>query len=421
MERAVRDRLADLADLGDGADRADAGEEVEFEITHLRPSRHARQYAEPGAIRFFPAAPHWSRRFLLATLLCVAVLATLTGSALRGRPEPLIPGNPATLLPGALGYGCVRDLAWDPLHPRLALLLACEQKAGAATLVLWNLAGEGQQAIQRIALPSPPGIAEAPAYQHLVWSGDGSQLAALFATETQSGVVALTPTGIALRQLIAPRPAIRRDYPPGDMPLLRWDVPHGTLSMVWLSRAPAYTWAQHDLVARPPMTSPSSGAIGEPASGAAFAIWQPGVLTRSSDASPRVRWTTYPFEAWSPDRAVLISQLYGSLPFDLVTGRGVVNAPSSPALRGLATTSGTHFVAWRADERLLASYAVSDRQVVVRDSQTGRVVAAFQPRALANAQAVGAISDAMLAWSADGSRLAFLDARRGAVDVWLVG
>ena len=415
LESAVRDRKADMAD------GPDTDDEVEFEITHLRPSRRSRLYAEPGAIRFFPAAPHWSRRVLMVALLCVVALVALTGSATRERDEPLIPGNPATLLPGALGYGCVRDLAWDPLHPRLALLLACERNTGAATLALWNLAEEGQQAIQRIVLPSPPGIAEAPAYQHLVWSGDGSQLAALFATETQSGVVALTPTGIVLRQLVAPRPAITRDYPPGDMPLLRWDVARGSLSMVWLSRAPAYTWAQHDLVAQPAITDRSLGVIGEPASGAAFAIWQPGVLTRASDASPRVRWTTYPFEAWSPDRAVLISQMYGSLPFDLVSGRGVVDAPSSPALRNLATTSGTHFVAWRADGRLLASYAVSDRQVVVRDAFSGHMVAAFQQRALADAQAIGAISDAMLAWSADGSRLAFLDARRGAVDVWLVG
>lgn len=424
---------------GNGSTHNEHGaDDIAFEVTSLRVgSRHARAYTAPDApeaIRFFAPAPRWLRHTATLLLACLLLLCAMSGSASRGRLGSLIPGNPATLLPASFGYGCVRDLAWDPRQPRLALLLSCERqesgRMGRGMLVLWQVDARGSSALRRIALDPLVDTAQDTdtsatevAYQHLVWSGDGGELAVTFATGSQAGLLLLSPDGVLLHRLLAPRPALAPEPPApvaDGMALLRWDIARGSLGTCWLPRAASYAWQGDGLAAVPAFAESTASLgdsplpVGNPAGGATFAVWQPGVLLRGANELGSARWTTYPFAAWSPDRTVLLLPLYASVPF-------AVAVVSNPALGAIVKTPGTHFVAWRPDGGRVASFTAGGGAVTVRDGLTGNLVAGLHPRALANAAPIGSVSDVVLAWSPDGSRLALLDARRGAVDVWLLG
>src|SRR5262249_39344508 len=127
-------------------------------------------------------------------------------------------------------------------------------------------------------------------YQHLVWSPDAAHLAVTFTTAEHAGLLLLREDGSFLSRLVLPPLPVATT-------LVQWDLRLLTVQSLTLPHAPAYRWQATGLVPVPPPAA-ASGAISP---------WQPGLLLVSRQ--PTAQWTTYPFNAWSPDGRFLVTTL----------------------------------------------------------------------------------------------------------------
>jgi hypothetical protein len=380
-----------------GDEDEDSGSDFELEVTDLAHSGRLRTSQRQGAGR----SPGQRVRRLLITVGIVALVLLVLGLDLAGRLTPQQslavrkPALPLTLQPQAQGVNCVVDAAWSPQGTRIALLgdqhapycpaTSSGHKAGLVTVfdatsgtLLATLHPDDaivraiQTFTQRVApIPTPPSaaqIAAAVAYQHLLWSPDGRQMALTFSLALSSiGLNLVLPDGepedlhgMLLLETNGAHPQVVLQ-PQGvyEASAVLWDVhasaiaataaapslsaaPSSSPTFGMLRAAVAYRWPLKSetgptptpvaatvlsSVAPPPV--PSLGPVGNPDGGSSFTVWQPAVVIGVVRPGPDGGLTNLPgvyelsamFMAWSPDGRYLL---------DTVVPGGVLELPSTP-------------------------------------------------------------------------------------------
>lgn len=342
-------------------------------------------------------------------------------------------------------------------------------------------------AIEAVGLPASDALGLN--YTHLLWSADGARLALTFNVFVPSapptvarplspgtlyeGVEVVAPRGgekpqVLLRPLVDQRPsATIWDLTSGKvLATPAPPAPPGTLAT--LPPALAYRWGTDGLL-RPDTPLPADPAaapsptvpvvpIGNPDGGAAFSIWQPGVIAGAVPGGvglpslPNVPNWNVDIAAWSPDGRYLAERItvQGLLASDQSATpeqralapygwQGALLLPSRDAgLRlavGQTEARGFGFgispllgvlASWRPDGRRIAvdvagntpSADSSPSTVFIYDTATARPLATLQIIP-AHANLGGDPNAAnILRWSPDGSRLLLVDTVVRAVTIW---
>lgn len=399
-------------------------------------------------------------------------------------PAPLVIKPSIVILPQKDGFSCVTDTTWSP-NSKYVVLLGDQQGCavgGSAMpgLLTMHDTSSGKRVrsflLNNLVIDAfhhqyPKLRTEAVFYYQLVlWSHDEHHLAVLFNAaffhEPQSpsfdGLLLLDANGGPSNVLLH---LDQHNFPS----YLVWDTQRGTEYIApsntsGTSQSPGYTiqpspfyrWGNgggaNELLPVQDKTgllpTSSSGAIGDPAGGNIFTLWQPGQLgltTGNGNGAylPGIAtWSTY-FAAWSPDGRYIVDHL-------LVDGR--FNIPGHPipdyqtllalnmellpllpvrdkglqrVLQIFAANPGqSNFnsasVAWRFDGAALAAYGagdIYDTGVDIYRCTDGTHVATLQPSSPSPFQIGGGV---ILRWSDDGSHVLLFNVGLGPVMIWNV-
>lgn len=312
-------------------------------------------------------------------------------------------------------------------------------------------------------------------YTHVLWSHDGQRLAVTFTVFVPSGPPPADPNpenggqppstpgttldGVVVFPLHGGTPQVLTT--PETSTYTAWNLATGTRLTVPATAGPtgtssatgsttstvlpaaSYQWsADGSLVAQPlpASTTPtqSLAPVGNPDGGTSFTLWQPGLLTYTSN---EYVWQT-DIAAWSPDDRYLIQRLAYNAPLAQDTGStpslpirdtglsaATVLARQNPfeiitpvvPAGGPSPHSGV-FMAWRPDGRVLAVDArTADGSVVLYACASGKQDAILTPYS-DNTTTTGFREgdENVLRWSPDGSRLLLLDTQLGTLTIWRV-
>jgi hypothetical protein len=441
----------------------DAGSDFEVEVADISHSGRLRSSQHQGAGR----SPGRRVGRLLTTMGIVTLVLLVLGLDLTGRltpqqflAKPSLP-LPLTLRPQAQGVNCLVDAAWSPQDTRIALLgdkhapycpaASSGHKAGivlvydatSGTLLATVHPDDGivraieafaQQMAPKMAPTSTPPsaaqIAAAIAYEHVLWSPDGRQLALTFSLavtsiglnlflpdgepENLQGVLLLETNGAHSQVILQPESA----YAYATV-AVEWDLHAGTIvataaapssypTFGMLMPAVAYRWQTETGAMPTPMPTPVAatvlstaapppvpplGPVGNPDGGSSFTVWQPAVVTGIAQSGPDGQLTHLPgvyelsasFMAWSPDGRYLLDTVIpeGVLELpdaptptqDQLSAYGIDGLPQLPlrdvglaqALRAVNPVNSLGAsIAWRPDGRVLAAYAPANVFAVPR-------------------------------------------------------
>ena len=331
------------------------------------------------------------------------------------------------------------------------------------TALVWSPDGQ-RLALPFVALQSPYTL---PATDFGAQTGSPAQA-------TTVGVLLIDVAGRQARVLAAPYrlPAVAGGAYGAYRSSVEWDLTSGALasSNLTLPAALGYQWgAQGSLLPLGTLTTtgaptqPALAPVGNPIGGKTFTIWQPGLADQgflpippnaTQPATPQAAvgvyfWATR-FPIWSPDGRYLIAPAnYGGRVLGaiapvptIVTEAGqtqtVVLPTRDAALQNLIQPDVFAPVAWSPDGRVMASVgyafnnagAITVEKVNLTDAATGSLLksltlhttSTFTPAT--GADGLGPTSDfrVFLRWSADGARLAVMDANRdGVITIWGAG
>jgi WD40 repeat protein len=351
---------------------------IELEVSDLRQGvtgdagRIKRAPPRFGAADAHPARPPWRRLASVAAALTLAVAALLYGihgGAFSGGDGAAVtpstrtaPTTAGLRVPDLAGIACLRDAAWSPDSSLFAYIGSTDPGCGFSTYVpnVVNIyrAADGvllrqlhadarvfaalNQPLPRSGTPSAPRSA-ALFYNGLLWSKDGSQLAALFyflpggdGASNHTGVVLLRPDGSGGRVIVVGlTDALQRAA------YVTWDLVAGTArpdgkALFTSSSGPpltsplglplnlppalSYHWTADGRIepdgklsaAAPPMRWPTD-SISSPNGMPYFDIWQSGQIGYVTTDKALPPTTIYAFStsfhAWSPDGRYLVFYL----------------------------------------------------------------------------------------------------------------
>src|SRR5262249_22866575 len=192
-------------------------------------------------------------------------------------------------------------------------------------------------------------------------------------------------------------------------------------------------------------------AIGNPAGGASFSIWQPGVVSpllplALGQVPPTGVFTWWgDIAAWSPDgqylaqrvalRGLLVSDQTALPPPQTLASYGWAHAPRVPVrdaglqpIEPVARDSSFTFaadntpgvlVAWRPDGRVVAvDAAIPDHAVLLYNTTSGASLPSLLPATTGGISGVEPAEANVLRWSPDGARLLLLDMTVGTLTIW---
>lgn len=316
-----------------------------------------------------PARPPWRRLASVAAALTLAVAALLygihAGAFTRGESAAVTPTVQtghliATRMPDLAGIACLRDAAWSPDSAAFAYVGSTDPGCGFAAYVpnVVNIYRTRDGSLIRqlhpdaavfaaLKLPRPPGTPSAPRsaslfYNGLLWSKDGTQLAALFyflpggGTANHAGVVLLRPDGTGVRVIV-----VRETDALQRAAYVTWDLatggarPGGKFLFTSESGPPlisplilpldlppalSYHWTADGRIepdgtlsaAAPPAQWPTD-SISSPDGMPYFDIWQSGQIGYVTADKPPPTTSIYAFgtsfHAWSPDGRYLAFNL----------------------------------------------------------------------------------------------------------------
>lgn len=401
-------------------------------------------------------------RFSLATLsgalvIALVLLALLpragpTSIAARATPTP-------TIAFGAGSGACLSDAQWSPDSAQVALLVAvsaCDINQSDRNDQIWLLTPNGQvttrisidhpiqvadQVFAAEATPTPiPTPPAGPASMTIIprsirWLGTG-QLVVVFNVITlfengkfggPSGLLFINPDGTNAHVVIHNLPDAA--YAQGTA--IIWDLATGAAQVQSLPPAESYHWQGSDTLAAdnllgtaPLAPAPAPGFAGPPGAtdGAAFSIWQPGIM-QSPLAGVDV-WGSY-FTALAPDGRTLETDLgiealllpgptipsASDLATTFAAGLPRVGVRDACLASVLAANEGPNDVnsppavmqlAWRPDGRYLAVAPGNLANILIYDCRTGADVQTITPQGVAPA---GMFTGSALVWSPDGGLL----------------
>ena len=408
----------------------------------------------------------------LALLVSVALAACATTTTPPVKRAPQCPSPAAhsprqlAIAPQRAGRRGMDDVAWSPDGACVALLGRVPATTSNASVGQVNVydayAGNLLARLHPDDFVLPAIGAEIRGqsadvqFTRVLWSLDGTRLAlpfGVFSAEEKllfSGVLLTDLAGAHYEVLTQPVPPGAAIPKAAGVPLAEWDVSCGVAIPLpsGLPAALGYHWgAGGALVADTPLNArgaPASdaehpGPVGNPDGGAAFSIWQPGMLTLQAwSGQPNAPvelpgayvWSST-FAAWSPDGRYLVDTIS-------MTGRmqpAGHAAPSQQALRdfeldgapllpvrdaGLLTIlnamptrdlndADVVSLAWRPDGRYVVEriyyFFTSDgldHSIGLYDGSTGQRVAVLAPFLSADAaDGPGFIAR----WSPEGTRL----------------
>jgi hypothetical protein len=393
------------------------------------------------------------------------------------KPVPTVPAA-VPISPYADGLACPQDMAVSPAGHQLAVLGHARDCNGAALVSTYDLNSRklGVQfspegTTRQAAQSSPSANASALlAANHVVfdgiaWSPDGARLALPFHTARSQPNGSSQPpplTGVLLAlstgadALVLTRPA------PGGVFTTAYATIWDTATKVAvpssaLAAAVGYQWgAQGGLLpltllnATSPPPTPPLAAPGNPRGGAAFSVWQPGMVSlQNTDPAtgqmvvPGVYVWVTTFLAWSPDQRYLreihlTARLIPSgisppsqqtLQFFHQEQAPILPTQSAALRRVLADIPADvpdegHLLAWRPDGRMLAVAPVarstsSDLQqhaVTLYDAATGEPCDTLMPQSLDLPQKDATVN--LLRWSPDGANLLLYDQALSTITLW---
>lgn len=452
--------------------------------------------ASSGATRQ-PALPRGRRRgalfgaaavAIVAIIALVVILAANLGGARR--PTTTQHGSQSVSKPivriNPLGDGliCVERLTWSPDSTQIALLgntQTCGASSeGAQTTGIYIYDARTGSLVQRLqpdrSLAGSAAVQDAIAksvsnayntpelsYSDMVWTPDGKALLLPYRILT-SAPNATTPTYVTGLMRLGVRSSTLTNVwldPPQTSPAVvaeRWDLTTGAPAPLPMpGAANAYAWTSDGALAT--AAAPVSGAIGDPAGGQSFSVWQPGYLLYQESQSnlttigPATATPMRGDVGWSPMIMALSPDghyfyAYFSYAFDTFfsltppstqhasPGESTL-APRDKALLALAqqmtqatgdiTQQPGYAVAWRPDGKLMAatsininvaqtSTAPSALTVSMYDTASGQMVKQFTPDW--SGLTTGNASREMVMWSPDGKRLLLQDNVYGAITIW---
>ena len=478
--------------------------DFEAEVSDLRPAHAVPPHPLNLNWRLSRRQRLWRLSSACVALLVVAaVLFNAFHIGPFGRQSTLSVRQPVqrALSASQVGVTCYTDAAWSPDSTRLALLgyqsscVASDHFSGFASVYepatrqynMWLLPdGDLLRAIAgstRGALPSPqPSVSSSASaqanqasrtkvptvyYQHIMWSPDGRMLALTFSVYALSqdtppallrydGVIVAQPNGTISQILLRPQQLTAPVSTQWDLTQRRAlqtpPIPpyYSSPAFVWDATRPpalAYHWNGDAFAADTPLRSDaplasSRGGIGNPAGGARWNIWQPGVVDIPARASSILTWNTS-FAVWSPDGRYLIDAVglaarLGGAPLspadqavlaaqqlDGVPLLGMRDAALQQVTRAMPRDSTDPdarqiVVAWRPDGHVLAAYGLAPNGptgifVALYDTTTGHKLASLLPTANIGPTLS---TTTILRWSPDGTHLLLVSVPLGTMTLW---
>ena len=469
-------------------------EQAAVESTHAEPARTPAPSS--SAIRQAPP-PNRSRRGAMigaaaVAAIAIVVLITILVVNLGGARRPTTTGKTAPpaskpivrINPLSDGLICVGLVTWSPDSTQIAVL-GNTQTCGASsegeqTTGIYIYDARNGALVQRLepdnSLAGSPAVQDAIAksvsnayntpelsYMGMVWTPDGKALLLPYRILTSAPNAAVPTYVTGLMRLGIKSAALTSVWldPPHDSPDIvaeRWDLTTGAPAQLPLPAVvSAYTWTSDGaLVAA---TAPADAAIGTPAGGQSFSVWQPGYLLYQGSLENLTTpgpATTTPVQGdvgWSPTIMALSPDghyfyayfSYAFVAFDSLTPPSTQHvppgeptlAPRDQALLALAqrmtqatgdlTQQPGYAVAWRPDGKLMAAVSLnvnvaqtttapSALAVSVYDTASGQMVKQFTPDW--TGLATGNASQETVMWSPDGKRLLLQDNVYGAITIW---
>ena len=475
-------------------------QQAAVESTHAEPARATATHLpapSSGATRQGGQPPR-SRRGAIVGAAAVAVIAivaliailvvnlggarrttTTTGKTAPPASRPIVRINPLSD-----GLICIGPIAWSPDSTQIAVLgntftcgASSEGEQSTGIYIYDARTGALAQRLQPdISLAGSPAVQDAIAksvsnayntpqlsYMGMVWTPDGKALLLPYRILTSAPNAAVPTYVTGLMRLGIKSAALTSVWldPPHTSPDIvaeRWDLTTGKPAQLPLpGAATAYTWTNAGALAA--ATAPAGGAIGTPAGGPNFSVWQPGyLLYQNSQANlttlgPATATPVKGDVGWSPTIMALspdghyfyayFTDVFDT--FDSLTPPSTQHAspgeptlaPRDKALLALAQkmTQATgdlkqqpgYVVAWRPDGKLMAAVSLninvaqtttapSALTVSIYDTASGQVVKQFTPDW--TNLATGNASQETVMWSPDGKRLLLQDNVYGAITIW---
>ena len=402
-----------------------------------------------------------------------------------------VPAAPVTIKPSVVilpqndGFACINDVSWSPDSKYVVLLgnqLECAGSNVMPGILTIHDASSGKRVrsfllddlvMQTFHNQYAKIHTRANIYYHSVlWSHDEHHLAILFYAVFFHEPHVPSFDGVMLLNVIGGPPTVflHQDQNISSSYLV-WDIQQGTeyISPPVFSVASqnpgftilpseSYRWGngggtnELQAVQHEKGSVSSRKAIGNPAGGNSFTLWQPGQITVTASNGNGITnlngvasWNTY-FAAWSPDGRYIVDnlvvdgrfnvpgqpplshQLLVSLNLDLLPVLPVRDKGLQRVLQMLLANPGSTYpsgvpnasVSWRFDGRALAAYGASDSydtSVYIYRCTDGTQVATLLPSFPGSSVVGGSI---ILRWSNDGSRVLLFNVASGTVAIWNV-
>ncbi|WIG59282.1 MAG: hypothetical protein OJF49_002029 [Ktedonobacterales bacterium] len=384
-----------------------------------------------------PRPPH--KRRSLAVLGATVILVALFGAFFYTRIQSSPPRpnatttNPALRLTPRAGLACISAPAWSPNGQFIAIIgtrqncasLNGDTPDATQALVIFDAAATPIRQIPLAPfLPSAPfGDCTAShlalCYSQLLWSPDNQTVAMQFTTTSPDS--AQQPIyNLLLVQADGSHATIIHGNPtplatsPASATWALWDLhAHSQRFIAEPTTAQSLSWQSGgNLVAARSSTSGSpASAVGNPAGGASFTPWQPGLLEASNP-------TTFSADywAWSPDGRYLATNLAAN--FEITTNASAqstpvsgvgytVSAPRDAALAALIADLQAHQIGG-GNSAQIAWDTTGNYLLAARCAQTGvaslSVYATASGKSLATASVAGSNCTSTmfnLSWSPD--------------------
>ena len=459
------------------ADGAPDDDDDELSVSALDPQRNSIGRSVESIGRLLRRV--WRASGALAALALVAVVVVAVVPHLP-RPRQTLPQVPYTALsaPGDMA-SCLMGASWSRGGQQIAAVASASCGApymavgkpqpnllifDAATgheVVSYHLDSAVRSALARQGLAGLDSDAYDISYYDTGWSPDGRLIEVGFdvygASIADAGVALVPLSGVQRGQArVVLNPPDSGSPAPANgfalIPIQRWDVVTGSLSVIYLAPALAYRWLPSDVLMadqplpanasmRPPTSAPATGTAS--GGGQLFSMWSSGDITPvTATACGGNGVTLQPLRqpyalltlsatAWSPDSRYLLttfvqtrlpvvpghpaSTTNGYSPCD--SGLPPDQLPTAPAHdKGLSAALGLLdavggnqlTLAWSPNGQRLAvtNFAIEQGvgSLLVYDCATGALLHRFTSEQFGAARAqYGATQDPV--WSPDGSRL----------------